>query len=398
MVLVPSPLTAYLTLATMARSATESTGPATLIVAISTVASASSGSYVVASLTGAAAIGGPVLGAVIDRSPHPRRVFACAIALLATGLVAIDIVLGHLPLILVMAIALIAGFGYPALTGAWTAQLPRVVEPARLRHALSFDASTYSIAAVAAPPIASALVVINGRAPLWLPIALLLISLCMLPMVTLHPATRSGAARSLTHDLKDGTGALLHIAALRRTTIITVIGFAGTAPFFIAAPIIAQHLTGSLGVTGVILGVFAAGGVLTALWCTRFPVKRPDRAIITLTLVSALALLAIGLSTTLPEVLVFSFAMGAAESPLLSSMFQVRNRESPAHVQSQVFTTSASLRMTSFALASALSGWLLHFSYEYAIALGVVLHLVSVLFGVVLGPRLPHRRHWVRRR
>ena len=365
-----SPLAAYLTLATLARSATESTGPATLIVAISTIASATSGSYVVASLTGAAAIGGPGLGAVIDRSMHPRRVFALAITLLAMGLVAIDVTLGHLPLLVVMVIALIAGFGYPALTGAWTAQLPRLIEPSRLRHALSFDATTYSIAAVAAPPVASALVVINGRAPLWLPIALLL-SLCLLPLVKLQAAPRTGTPRSLSHDLKEGTSALLHIRALRRTTIITVIGFAGTAPFFIAAPVIAQHLTGSLGVTGVILGVFAGGGVITALWCTRFPVKRPDRAIITLTLLSALMLLAIGLSSTLPAVLAFSFAMGATEAPLLSSMFQVRNRESPAHVQSQVFTTSASLRMTSFAVASALSGWLLHFGYECAPACGV---------------------------
>ena len=393
-----NPLAAYLTLATLARSATEATGPAMLIVAISTIASASSGSYVVASLTGAAAVGGPVLGAIIDRSRHPRRVFACAIVLLAIGLIAIDVTLGHLPLLVVMVIALIAGFGYPALTGAWTAQLPRLIEPSRMRHALSFDATTYSIAAVVAPPIASALVVINGRAPLWLPIALLLISLCLLPLVKLRAAPRIGASRSLKHDLKEGTSALIRLPALRRTTIITVIGFAGTAPFFIVAPVIAQRLTGSLEVTGVILGVFAAGGVITAVWCTRFPVKRPDRAIIALTILSAVMLLAIGLATTLPAVLVFSCAMGAAEAPLLSSMFQVRNRESPAQVQSQVFTTSASLRMTSFALASALSGWLLHFGYEFAIALGVLLHVVAVLIGVVLGPRLPHRRHWVRRR
>lgn len=394
---VRSPLTSYLTLATLARSATESTGPATLIVAISAVGSASAGSYVVAALTGAAAVGGPVLGAVIDRAPRPRRVFAFAIALLAIGLVAIDLLLGHLPLLLVMAVAVIAGFGYPALIGAWTAQLPRMIDPARLRHALTYDATTYSVAAVAAPPVASALVVINGRAPLWLPIALLLVSLCLLPTVPLMQSHHHPGSRSLRHDLLEGAGALMRLPALRRTTIITVVGFAGTAPFFIAAPVIAQQLTGSLGVTGVILAAFAGGGVLTALWCTRFPVKRPDRAIIVLTLLSAFLLLAIGLSRTLPQVLVFAFLMGAAESPLLSSMFQVRNRESPAHVQSQVFTTSSSLRMTSFALTSAVSGWLLHFSYEYAIALGVALHLVSVLIGVILGPRLPHRRHWWRR-
>jgi hypothetical protein len=89
--------------------------------------------------------------------------------------------------------------------------------------------------------------------------------------------------------------------------------------------------------------------------------------------------------------------MGAAEPPLVSSMFRVRAREAPRRVQSQVFTTSASLRMTAFAVATAVCGWLLGVGIGAVIAFGVALHVVSLLLGLVLGPRLPSRRHWLRR-
>ncbi len=391
----PSRLAAYLATATLARSATESTGPAILIVAISVLGSATSGSYVSASVTGAAAVGGPILGALIDRSAHPRRLFLVGMAVLAAGLAIIDATIGRIPLPLVITVAIVAGFGYPVIIGAWSAQVPRIVAPDRVRHALSLDASTYSIAAVAAPPLASALVVVNGRAPLWLPIVLLVLSILVLSRLHLPPAVHVGEPTRLVHDLRDGMRTLVARPALRRTTIITVIGFGGTAPFFIAAPVLSQHLTGGLGLTGVILAAFAIGGVLVALWVARHPVRRPDRTILAATLLSAFFLAGVGLAPNVPLLLAFSFLMGAAESPLLSAMFQVRTRESPARLQAQVFTFSSSLRMASFALTSAACGLLLHLGYGWVIALGVVLHVGSLVVGVVLGPRLPHRRHWL---
>ena len=82
-------LPAYLTTATMSRSATEAAGPALLVVSIATIGNATTGSYIVASLTASAAIGGPVVGALIDRARSPRRGFALAMAIMATGLAAI---------------------------------------------------------------------------------------------------------------------------------------------------------------------------------------------------------------------------------------------------------------------------------------------------------------------
>ena len=219
----------------------------------------------------------------------------------------------------------------------------------------------------------------------------------MVRTVPLRPAPRDDVPRPLSEDLRAGIGAITGVPALRRTAIITTVGFAGQASVFIAAPILAQSLTGSLGFTGVILGFFAAGGVCTALWFTRRPVLRPDRAIIVSTGLSALLLAAIGLAPTTGLLLLAAFAMGATEPPLVSSMFQVRAREAPARVQSQVFTTSASLRMTAFAIAAATCGWLLGVGIGAVIAFGVALHLVSLVFGIILGPRLPHRSLWLRR-
>lgn len=390
-------LPAYLATATLARSATESAGPALLVVAIATLGSATTGSYVVASLSASAAVGGPVVGALLDRAQSPRLGFAAAMGVLAAGLAVIALLIGRVPVGVVMMLAVVAGFGYPAVTGAWSAQLPRLVPGAAITRAYSADAATYSVAAVVAPPIAAALLAVSDTAPLWLPVLLLLVSLGMLRTVPLVAARHDGPVMPLASQLRAGLAAITGVPALRRTVIITTIGFAGQASVFVAAPILAQSMAGSLGFTGVILGVFAAGGVCSALWFTHLPVGRPDRAIIVSTGLSAVMLAAIGLAPTTPLLLVAAFAMGATEPPLVSSMFQVRAREAPIRIQGQVFTTSASLRMTAFAMAAAACGWLLGVGIGAVIVLGVLLHVVSLALGLVLGPPLPGREHWLRR-
>ena len=390
-------LPAYLATATLSRSATESAGPALLVTAIATIGNATTGSYLVASLTASAAIGGPVVGALIDRARSPRRGFALAMAIMAAGLAVIALTIGHLAVPVVMLFAVIAGLGYPALTGAWSAQLPKLVPADRITHAYSSDAATYSVAAVVAPPIATALVAVGATVPLWFTVALLLLCAVALRIVPLPKRGSEPHAVTLRQDLRDGLSAILGQVALRRTAIITTIGFAGQAAIFVAAPILAQDIGRSLGFTGVILGTFAVGGVLSAAWFARRPVHRPDRAIIISTVLSGTALACVGLAPTPALLLIAAFAMGATEPPLVSAMFQVRVRESPTRVQGQVFTTSASLRMTAFAIATAACGWLLHVGVLAVITFGVALHVLSLLVGIVLGPPLPPRDQWLRR-
>jgi len=235
-------LRAYLVTATLSRSATESAGPAVLVGTIATVGSATSGSYVVASLTASAAVAGPVVGALIDRAKSPRLGFAASMLAMAIGLSVIAVLLGHVPLWWVMAIAVVAGLGYPALTGAWSAQIPKLVPGNVLTRAYSADAVTYSLAAVVAPPAATALVGIAATAPIWLAVAVLTIAAVSLRAVPLPRRETVGTKRHLAHDLRDGLAAMLGRAGLRRSTVITTVGFAGQAAVFVAAPVLATEL------------------------------------------------------------------------------------------------------------------------------------------------------------
>ena len=393
-----SALRSYLITATLARSGTESAGPALLVGTIAVLGKPSTASYVVASLTASAAVAGPVVGAMIDRARSPRRGFAASIAIMASGLAALAMLLGHAPLWLIIVIAVAAGVGYPSLTGAWSAQLPRLVPAEVLTRAYASDAATYSVAAVAAPPAATSLVALAATAPIWMAVAILLIAMASLTRVPLTRRTEAPRHVHLIHDLRDGVSAMFHRVGLRRSSVITTIGFAGQAAIFVAAPVLATDLGQSLGFTGLILGAFAVGGVATAAWFARRPVQRPDRAIIVSTLLSGIALVAVGLAPTPALLLVAAFAMGATEPPLVSAMFQVRVRESPPHVQAQVFSTSASLRMTAFALATAICGWLLGaLGIIAVIGFGVLLHAVALAVGLAVGPPLPDRHEWIRR-
>ncbi len=359
--------------------------------------SASEASYVVAAMTAAAAVGGPLTGLVIDRAVHPRRVFAVALVAMAAGLSGLALALDVGPLIVLLLLAAVAGLAHPALSGGWSAQLPTLLPPSRMARGYSADAATYSIAAVLAPPAAAALVVIGAAAPLWLTAALALIAIAALPLVPLPRRSAEQRVARLRDDIREGLRALFSVPALRRTTIITVLGFAAQASFFVLAPVVAESRFDGLGYAGLIIGAFAVGGALSALWFTHRPVVRPDRAVIVSTIISGGALLLFGASPAPWGVLIGAFVMGAAEPPGVSAMFRVRVREAPAHVHGQVFTTSATLRITGFAIVTALSGWLLHWGVAAVVVFGVALHLVAVVAGVVWGPHLPRREHWLNR-
>jgi len=389
-----SHFTPYLATGLMARAATEAASPAVLLTAIALLGKASTGSYLVAALTVAAALTGPLAGALIDRSRSPRAAFALGMGLLVGGLLGLVLTIGHAPVLLLMAFAFIAGLGFPAVTGAWSAQMPTMVSPANLHRGYSIDAGTYSIAAIIGPPAAAAMLYISDRAPIWLPIALLLIALVMLRFVPLKPAAHDldGDRPTLLQDLRHGVETILHRASLRRSTFITTVGFAGQAALFISAPLLSQHLTDSLTFTGVILGFNAAGGVTAALVITRVPIRRPDLLVIVTMIISMIALLLIAVAPVLWIVLLGAFIMGATDAPMLSAMYLVRNRESSARVRAQVFSTAASLRTAAFGLAAALFGTLLTHGTTFVLLVGVALHLIALVVGLAIGPPLAWHR------
>ncbi|MEQ0564698.1 MFS transporter [Amycolatopsis sp. NEAU-NG30] len=160
----------YLAGATLARTGDELSGPALLLLGLATGPHA--GSALLAGLTAAAAIGGPVFGALLDRSPAPGRLLAVALGGYAGGIALVAAVFGHLPLAVAVALAVVTGLLNPAIAGGWTAQLPAVAGP-DLPGASRFDAMTFTAAALAGPGLAGLL---GGPAGLAVAVALVAVA------------------------------------------------------------------------------------------------------------------------------------------------------------------------------------------------------------------------------
>ncbi|WP_435872054.1 MFS transporter [Kitasatospora griseola] len=151
-----------LTGAAMARTGDEMSGPALLLAGFAAAGSTGEASALLAALTAASALGGPLLGVHLDRARRPGRLLARALALYAAGLLAVLAALGRLPLPAVLALAAATGLLGPALSGGWTAQLPRVAPPDRLPRANALDAMTYDTAALAGPALAGTIAATLG--------------------------------------------------------------------------------------------------------------------------------------------------------------------------------------------------------------------------------------------
>jgi hypothetical protein len=80
----------YLGGAAAARAGAEMSGPALLLLGFAATGRPATGSELLASLTIAAAAGGPLFGAMLDRSRRPDRLLAGTLTVYALGLVAIE--------------------------------------------------------------------------------------------------------------------------------------------------------------------------------------------------------------------------------------------------------------------------------------------------------------------
>src|ERR1700750_1520962 len=109
----------YLAGVAAARAGDEMSGPALLLLGFAVTGRPETGSGLLASLTIAGAAGGPLFGALLDRSRSPDRLLAWTLAGYALGIVAVQTAVGRLPMPALAAIALLAGVFKPAVTRWW---------------------------------------------------------------------------------------------------------------------------------------------------------------------------------------------------------------------------------------------------------------------------------------
>ncbi len=338
-------------------------------------------SSLLAGITISAAVGGPVLGTLLDRASRPGRLLAGALVVYAAGLGAILAGLGHLPFAVTILIAVLTGMPAPALSGGWTAQLPRVVPDDGLPRANMLDAMTYGAASLAGPALAGVAAELLG-APTAVVVSAGLIGLA-LPTALMLPArpVREHVLRktAVVSDLIAGFRAIVRQPPLARATLTSVVSCVAQGMLTACAVFLGEHVLGGAGRGAMLLSGAAVSALVANAVLARFPYSlAPDTIIWAGALVQAAALV---LATSeQPSLLVVAvLALGIGEGPQLAALFAVRHREAPEHLRGQIFTTGASLKITGFALGAAVAGPIATWSLRGALALAASVAVLAAL-------------------
>ncbi|MFB9389516.1 MFS transporter [Streptomyces coeruleoprunus] len=397
-----APIGSYAVGAAVARTGDEMSGPALLLAGFAATGSAAAASALLAGITAAAAVGGPVFGALLDRTPRPGRLLAWALAGYAAALVVVLAGLGRLPLPVTVLIAVLAGLVGPALSGGWTAQLPRVVPKAVLPRATALDAMTFNLAGLAGPALAGAVATLYG-APAAVVVAATLVAAALpsawaLPKarpldraaapaphgtpeaasISTAPAVHDAARDArLLADLAAGFRVIARVRPLARATAASVLSCAGQGVLVACAPLLGERHLGGAGAGALLLAVLAASALAANALLSRRPdLMGPDALVrySTLVLAVALALAATGHPVLLVAATVVA---GIGEGPQLTALFAIRHRDAPERLRGQIFTTGASLKISGFAVGAAAAGPLALASLPGALLAAAALQLLA---------------------
>ncbi len=344
-----------------ARLGDEMSGQAILLMGLALTGSVALGSTVLAALTFSAAIGGPLLGAVLDRSPHPGRILAYALGLYAIGISCIALSLGYISVWMSIAIALVTGFLMPAISGGWSSRLKSFVADEQMTRASAIDATTFNIAGLAGPAVAGLIAAMFGAH--WAVVGLVILLVAALPMAWFLP--RKTIHRSSAHtptfvqDVMTGFKIIIHNKKLFRITLMSVISYMGIGMLWVIYPLVGQELFGNPGYGGVLASVVSVSALVATIAYAKWPTKHsPDAIAFITTLILGAAMLMLVFSDNSALVFIAMLVVGLADGPQLAAIFAVRHREAPERSRSQVFTTGASLKITAAAVGAALAGQL----------------------------------------
>ena len=369
------------------RAGDEMTGPALLLLGFAVTGRPGTGSALLAGLTVAAAVGGPVFGALLDRSPRPHRVLAVTLAAYALGIIAVAAAAGRLPVPVTVLIALAVGLFTPAVAGGWTSQLPGIVTGPVLDRGFALDAMTYSAASLAGPALAAMVAATLGaRTAVVVAAALVALAVPSACSLSRHPAARGGGPRSAPHrQVAAGFAAILTRRSLRRATVTSVVSYAGIGMLLVCCPVLGAQRLGGPARGALLISAIAVASLIANGLLARRPARgQPDARVLAGTLVIGVSMAA---AAAAPGWLTLAAVAlgGAGEGPQLTALFAVRHRESPERMRGQIFTTAASLKIGGMAAGAALAGPLVGRSVTVCLLIAAGFELCAAAAYVLAG-------------
>lgn len=374
--------------ALVSRSGDEMAATAILLFAL--VAGAEGGT-IVGAMSLMAAIGGPLLGVVLDRSrsnvPFVLYLVCCAAAVALVG-----VAIGWGAHLLAILLAAVAGLFVPAVSAGWSTIL-RDPDPERSRRLSVVDAATYSVSALGGPALAGAIYLVAGEvAALGTAVALIAAGAIFAPFAHRRPEPVPDTV--LRHPLRDILDGVLEIGRnprLRSATVATCLAFGGFGMLVVEIPLIGAERLGDAGYGPMLLAVVAGSALAANAVVDRIGALRRPHVVLTV----ASALMGVGILLFAPDLtpvgaIVAAVVFGLGDGPQLSSIIHIRHRESPAHLRAQIFTTGASLKIASWGLGAILAAALGGLGITGVLVIAAGIHVVAALIAASSwDPRVP---------
>jgi len=379
-------LRGYLAGATAARAGDEMSGPALLLLGFAVTGRPAAGSGLLAGVTIAGAAGGPLFGALLDRSGRPDRVQAWALAGYALGITAVEAALGHLAVPAVMLIALAAGLFSPAVAGGWTAQLPRLVTGPELDRGSALDALTYTAASLAGPALAAAVAAgVSARAAVLTAAALVALAIPAARSLSRYRPDRGDQdtpRKPLRRRMAEGFAVIAARRPLRRATVTSAVSYAGIGMLLDCCPVLGAQRLGAPARGALLISAMAVASLAANAALARGP-GRPELRVAMSTLVMGAGMAAAAVAPGGLVVAAVALA-GAGEGPQLTALFAIRHRETPDRMRGQVYTTAASLKIAGLAAGAALGGPLAGHSVTACLLIAAGTELCAAASGLLL--------------
>jgi MFS family permease len=374
----------YLLSATLVRLADDGSRVLLLLLAIDQLGSASVGGLLVACFLLPHVLAAPTMGALADRAIHRNRFQAGALLGFGLCLASVGALAGSAPIGILVLISLAGGCLGPLVTGGMTSLLALLAPPDARERLYGFDVLSYNAAGIVGPAGSAILAELLGPATATIALGLSAIVGAWLALTL--PIPKREATDRTELSIKslisvDAVHLMFSNNFLRAATLGTSLGAAGTAAIPLASVLLSQEAQ-KPSWTAILMGATAVGGLLgSSLYTWRpFGAAHPNRVI-------ALALLASAIPFTMATLVADQLLLlmglfliaGVPTGPLASSLFLVRNRESPDQLQTQVFTFGAGLKLSSSAVGAFVAGLLADLG-STGILLGIsIVHVMAAV-------------------
>lgn len=230
-------------------------------------------------------LGAGVLG---DRLPRRRvMLMADSVRALSQGTLAVLFLAGSAPLWAVLALAACGGVGEALFRPSFDGLVPEIAPKERLSEANSLLGMAYSVASVAGPALAGALVAVTSAATVLLVDALsYLISIGALLMLRVGNRVPDLGNSSMLAELRAGWQAFSAHTWLWTVTLqFTLFNLIVWAPYLVLGPVSADRDYGGPEAWGLIVGTFGGGSLLGGLLLLG---RRPSRPLVVTTLITFL--------------------------------------------------------------------------------------------------------------